>query len=151
MFIDSAVLGPVEVSPENIFYMPEGLYGFDKEGEYALITKQEDDVTLRWLQAVDSHVPCFVVFNPFEIIDGYAPILEPADLRGLNCNSAADLRFFVIAVVPEDIRKITVNLKSPIAVNKQDRRARQGILSNPEYPIKFPIFPQEQGGPYAGD
>jgi flagellar assembly factor FliW len=84
------------------------------------------------------------VFDPFEIIEGYDPIVENSDLRFLGCKDASDLRFFVIAVVPDDITKITVNLKSPIVVNKQDRRARQVILANSDYPIRFPIFPAEE-------
>lgn len=139
MLVDTAVFGPQEIESEYIFSMPDGLYGFDSSGEYALITKQDDDVTLMWYQAVDDTYPCFVVFNPFEIIDGYTPVVEASDLRALGCRGAGDLKFLVIAVVPEDISKITVNLKSPIAINPQKRVARQVILSNKEYPIKFPL------------
>lgn len=140
MLVDNAVLGSVEVAPENIFDLPDGLYGFDKKGEYALVTKQEDDITLMWLQAADARVPCFVVFNPFDIINGYTPILEHADLKFLECEKEEDLLYLVIAVVPDDIQKITVNLKSPVVVNKRNRRARQVILANKDYPIKFSLF-----------
>lgn len=143
MNINSAVFGPVEVDPQNIFHLPDGLYGFEEKGDFALITKQDEDITLMWLQAVDSNVPCFVVFDPFELIDGYDPIVENGDLKFLGCKSASDLRFFVIAVVPDDIAKITVNLKSPVVVNKHDRRARQVILANADYPIRFPLFPSD--------
>ena len=140
MHIHSAVLGPVEVENENIFHLADGLFGFEREGDYALVTKQDEDITLMWLQAVDSNVPCFVVFDPFEIIDNYTPVVEKADLRFLNCESVSDLRFLVIAVVPEDITQITVNLKSPVVVSKKDLNARQVILANRDYPIKFSLF-----------
>ncbi len=143
MLIETSVLGKVEVDPEQIFHLPDGLYGFDTKGDFALITKQEDDVTLMWLQAVDSLYPCFVVFNPFEIIEGYDPLVEHSDLLFLQCDSAYDLMFLVIAVVPDDVRHITVNLKSPIVINKKDKRARQVILANRDYPIKFALFDQE--------
>ena len=144
MLVNTGALGPVEVSPDHIFHLPEGLYGFEGKGDYALITKQDEDVTLRWFQSVDSTVPCFVVFDPFEMIDGYDPIVEPSDLNYLNSQDFSDLLFLVIAVVPEDIRGITVNLKSPIVINKRERLARQVILSNRDYPIQFPLFASEE-------
>lgn len=143
MYIDTAVLGSVDVDPGNIYHLPDGLYGFEGESDYALVTKQEDDVTLMWLQAVDAKVPCFVVFNPFEIIDGYEPVVERGDLHLLGCKDSSELTFLVIAVVPDDITKITVNLKSPVAINTRSNRARQVILANRDYPIRFPLFPQE--------
>ena len=143
MLINTAVMGQIDVDTEQIFHMPDGLYGFERESKYALITKQDEGVTLMWFQAVGENSPCFVVFNPFDIIDGYDPVLEASDLRFLGADDIDDLLFFVIAVVPEDISQITVNLKSPIAVNKNDRRARQVILANREYPIKFPLFGEE--------
>jgi len=145
MLINTAVLGRVEVDREDIFHLPDGLYGFDYFGNYALVKEKQDDVTLMWLQAVDANVPCFVVFDPFEIIDGFDPIVEHSDLKFLGCESAEDLLFLVIAVVPEDIKDITVNLKSPVVANRKNRRARQVILANRDYPVKFPLFQEEQG------
>ena len=144
MLINTAVLGEIDVSPENIFNLPDGIYGFERESDYALITKQDEDITLMWFQAVGADAPCFVVFNPFDIIEGYDPKLEDADLRRLGAASAGDLFFLVIAVVPEDISKITVNLKSPIVINRREKKARQVILTNPDYPIRHFIFEEGQ-------
>lgn len=144
MLINTAVFGPVEVTAEHVFRMPDGLFGFDGIHRYALITAQEDDVTLMWYQAVDTAAPCFVVFDPFQVVDGYRPELEPSDLRALGCRDAGELSYLVIAVVPEDVAKTTVNLKSPIVINNRDRVARQVILSNQDYPIKFPLVEEWQ-------
>lgn len=143
MLINTAVFGPLEVDAEYVFHMPDGLLGFDGIHRYALITKQDDDVTLMWFQAVDSNVPCFVVFNPDEIVNGYRPEVEASDLRALGCDHPGDLSYLVIAVVPEDITKTTVNLKSPIAINHREKIARQVILSNKDYPIKFPLVEEQ--------
>lgn len=144
MLINTAVLGPVEVEADSIFHLPDGLYGFEGRSEYALVTKEDDGVTLMWFQAVHGMVPCFVVFDPFELVDGYDPVVEASDLRFLDCQDASDLLFLAIAVVPDDIQGITVNLKSPIIINKKNKRARQVILANRDYPIKFPLFPEEE-------
>ncbi|MDR2932057.1 MAG: flagellar assembly protein FliW [Oscillospiraceae bacterium] len=146
MLINTAVFGEMDVKDENIFDMPNGLFGFDFSSKYALITKQEDDVTLMWYQAAESVMPCFVVFDPFEIINGYEPVLEKSDLKALNAKDISALRFLVIAVVPDDISKITVNLKSPIVINHKENIARQVILQNANYPIKFPLTDSPAAG-----
>jgi flagellar assembly factor FliW len=139
MLVNTAVFGEVEIPNEQIFTMPQGLYGFDDCKRFALVTKEEDDVTLMWFQSLDDVVPCFVVFNPYDIIDGYRPIMEAADLRALKPKKDDRLEYLVIAVVPEDISKITVNLKSPLVLNRRTGIARQVILANQEYPIKFSL------------
>ena len=109
---------------------------------YALVTKQEDDATLMWFQAAEQSVPCFVVFNPFEVVDDYRPQLEKSDLRALGGDPGA-LSYLVIAVVPDDITQTTVNLKSPIVLNRGERIARQVILANQNYPIQFLLVEEE--------
>ena len=142
MLIDTAVLGTIEVGEQDLFHLPNGLPGFEQVHQYALIGKEEDGVTLRWFQAVDGGVPCFAVFNPFEVVDGYHPKVEADDLRALRCNHSNELDYLVIAVVPKDITKTTVNLKSPIALNRRENLARQVILSNKDYPIRFSLVEQ---------
>ncbi len=144
MLVNSAVFGQVEVPESNIFSMPDGIFGFGPVGDFALVDKQDDDVTLMWFQPVKEIAPCFVVFNPYEIIEGYDPELEGFDMRALGCRKVSELEFLVIAVVPDDISKITVNLKSPIAINRKTKMARQVILTNKDYPIKFFLVEEQQ-------
>lgn len=138
MIVDTA-MGPFEVEKENIYRLPQGLLGFEQTNQYALLVQKEDDVSLKWFQAIDSaDGPCFVVFAPDEVVNGYDPVLEASDLRALGC-ALSDLDFLLIAVVPDDVSKTTVNLKSPIAINRRTNTAYQVILANPDYPIRFPL------------
>ena len=145
MRIDTIVFGPVEVPEDKIFHMSKGPLGFEDTTDYALVEKQDQDVVLRWFQAVDTTVPCFVVFNPFEIVNGYEPVVEPHDLRALECDGVDELDYLVIAVISEDISKSTVNLKSPIVINREKHTAGQVILRN-DYPIRFSLV-QSEGAP----
>lgn len=137
MLINSAVFGHLEVSPQDVYHVPDGMLGFEGVNEYALISKQQEDVTLRWFQAVDANVPCFIVFDPDEVIEGYSPQLDPSDLKALNCTSSSELSYLLIGVIPDDVSKATVNLKSPIALNTKTNMAKQVIASNKDYPIQF--------------
>lgn len=137
MRIHSAVFGEIDIDDSSVYDIPNGLFGFEGVSRYALVTRQDEDVTLMWLQSVEAQMPCFVVFDPFEVIDGYEPILETSDLKALKASSQAELRFLVIAVVPDDVSQTTVNLKSPVVLNAAQHTARQVILKNPDYPIRF--------------
>jgi len=143
MLVETAVLGKIDIDEGGVLHFPDGLYGFEGKGDYALITREDEDITLMWLQALDSPAPCFVVFNPAEIAEGYAPKLENTDLRQLEVGSEDELSFLAIAVVPEDISQISVNLKSPIAINSRIKKARQVILSGQDYPIKYYLFTED--------
>ena len=152
MLINTAVLGQVDVDEQNIYKMPEGLYGFEEEHKWALITQQDEGLTLMWLQAVGDDTPCFVVFDPFEIVQDYSPKLEEADLKQLGVKSEDQLSFLVIAVVPEDFSQISVNLKSPIALNPQTNDARQVILGGEQvWPIKYYLMGQDGNPPAQED
>ena len=46
----------------------------------------------------------------------------------------------VTVTVPSDLTKMTVNLKGPIVINAQTRRACQVIVEGDEYAVKYPIY-----------
>jgi flagellar assembly factor FliW len=50
------------------------------------------------------------------------------------------LRLLLIAIVPQNIKDITVNLKSPVVVNMGKRLAVQAILENSAYPVRYRLF-----------
>ena len=147
MLIDTAMLGQIDVDEGDIFHLPEGLYGFESESDYALITKQDEDFTLMWFQAVKAPAPCFVVFDPCDVVDDYTPKLDSSDLASLGATGEDQLSFLVIAVVPEDVSQISVNLKSPIALSRQNKTAKQVLLQNQDYPIKYYLFGQDGAAP----
>jgi flagellar assembly factor FliW len=53
----------------------------------------------------------------------------------------------VIATVPALIEDLSINIKSPVVLNPKTRKARQVILQNPDYPVKyFPFRPDGKAG-----
>lgn len=137
MQIDTEIFGRTAIEDSDIYTFSDGILGFEENKKYALIKKPGSGFDLMWLQAIENTLPCFTVFHPHDIINGYSPVVEAGDLKALNVSGAEELEFLLLAVIPSDIRYTTVNLKSPIAINKNDRTAKQVILLNNDYPIKF--------------
>lgn len=152
MLIETQYLGAVEVPQENIISFPDGIYGFEDTKSFALVPRGIRDDSPMFLQAVGDTSPSFVVFEPGEFVNDFNPRVPDSDLRELGVSSAQELVFFVIAVIPPDIRCATANYKSPVAINKETRVGRQVILENKNYPLRFPIFedalpqPEASGG-----
>jgi flagellar assembly factor FliW len=92
-----------------------------------------------WLQDADSVTPCFIVFKPRELFDNYTAAVSEEDIKALNLEADDELEFLAIAVIPEDYKKTTINLKSPIVINRNKKIAVQVILQQ-EYSLKFPIY-----------
>jgi flagellar assembly factor FliW len=140
MIVETAEFGYVKVAKEDIIYFPEGIYGLEDIKEYVFLQKNDLNVPIVWMQAVSNKHIRFVVFDPLFIVERYEPVITDEVLTKLGAESLSSLVFYVIAVVPKDIRDMTVNLKSPIVINPQTRKAYQVILENPAYQVRHLVF-----------
>ncbi|MPM27920.1 Flagellar assembly factor FliW [bioreactor metagenome] len=122
----------------------QGLLGFEEISQYTLQHKGDSPV---WELTASSGVsPRFVLFEAAAVADRYAPTLPKEALVILQAESEEELSFFAVAVVPDDISKTTVNLRSPIVMNIKAGLAAQIVLESTGYPMRHPVFPTEGGG-----
>ena len=82
----------------------------------------------------------FPVLEPELFEEGFQLKLSKADLMALEESQVEQLRTFCIITIPDDPSKMTANLKAPIVVNVQARRARQCVLQDNKLEIREPIF-----------
>ncbi|MDR0196922.1 MAG: flagellar assembly protein FliW [Oscillospiraceae bacterium] len=131
--------GEVEVSEDCLFTFPVGLFAFEETRHFALFSPLGEDIYPKWLQSTDALAPCFIVFDPF-IIDGQYEIkLERDEEALLKMRDDSKVRLLVIATVPEDYKKTTVNMKAPIVINTDEKLAAQIILPH-DYEFRLPIY-----------
>lgn len=150
MVIKTKELGFVEVAEKDIITFARPLYGFEDVTHFALLSdRSKPDNPFMWLQCADRPEPCFAVADPYVIFHDYAPRLSAEDERTLGLTSARFLRLVVIATVPREVRKLSVNLRCPIAINSEDNTAIQAILDNQDYPMKYCLF-EKRGDGHAG-
>ncbi|MEG0895161.1 MAG: flagellar assembly protein FliW [Oscillospiraceae bacterium] len=128
----------INISKNDILQFPDGIPGFENVKEYILIC-HDDENTIFTLQNANGNVPQFVVIDPFAFLNDYNPILL-ADFQ-----NAENLKYLVIAVVKENYKETTVNLKVPIVINADNNVAYQVILDNDDYSMKYPLFKEMEG------
>lgn len=131
--------GKQEIPLSEVITFPKGIIAFDELTEYALLSPLGDGKYPMWLQSVQKPGLCFIVFDPCELCSGYKPVISPEDMAVIDANENSDIRFLAIAVVPEDFHQATANLKSPLAVNADNKKAVQMIAAE-DYPLKFSIY-----------
>ena len=76
-------------------------------------------------------------------IENYNPVFPDGTKELLKADNYKELSIFVIAVIPEKVKDITVNLKSPIVINFEKKHGAQIILENREYSVKTRLFASE--------
>lgn len=139
MDINTQYFGTISCSEEELIYFPDGLFGFPNLKYYIPLAFQKDSDALICLQSTESKRVSFIIMNPFLLYADYAPALSPEDKKLLNCSDEDTVSYYVICVIHDSMDQSTVNLKSPIAVNTENRQARQIILDNPLYKFRHPI------------
>lgn len=123
----------------NIIHFKDGILGFEDIHEYLLY--HEDENNIIWsLQAVDSDVPSFIVIDPFTILPAYRPALSAQELSYFSDTDPSDLCFLAIAVLAPELTDSVANLKAPIVIDINTREAKQVILEDSDYPIRYRLF-----------
>ena len=139
MTVKTRDFGEQNVSDDKILKFPNGIFAFEEQHRFIMLSPLGENVFPAWLQSTDDENLCFIVFDPEQIASDYSVTADPESLAAVESESVDKLRYLVLAVVPEEYKNTTVNLKSPIIVNTEKMLAAQTIAAE-SYPIKFPIF-----------
>lgn len=141
--------GEVEYALEDIILFEEGLPGFRDATQFVLLADKPEDL-FHWLQSIDDEELAFVLMDVKQIKTDYQPRIDPEVMESLEDGSPnAELVCYNIAIVPEDLQEMRVNLKAPIIINKSSRKGKQVIASNEEYGIRHYIFKEIQELPIS--
>jgi len=134
--------GEIEIKDETIISFPAGILGFPNYTKYALIDVDENS-PLKWLQSVEEPSLNFVVTDPNLFRPDYSIDAWKKDLEDIQGTKAEDIIVLVLVTVPTDPSKMTANLKGPILINTSNNLAKQLIVDNPDYDIKYRLLPDE--------
>jgi len=142
MRLTTKIFGEVDIEEEKIIQFPSGIVGFPDLNKFALVHDEEkgSDAPIKWLQSLDEPAFAMPVMNPLLVKEDYNPMLEDELLSPIGGLGEDSTLVLVTLTVPKDIEKMSVNLKAPIIINADSRKATQVILDADEYEVKFPIY-----------
>lgn len=131
--------GEIEYTEDDIIRFEDGLYGFEASHDFLLIGSEEPELPFHWLQSVEDEKLVFVITDPFLFVEDYDFELDDLTVKQLNINTVDDIILYSTVIIPEKVEEITVNLKSPLVININDRKAKQVILDG-DYSYRYNIF-----------
>lgn len=141
MIIKTRDFGEEEISEDVIIDFPNGVYAFEENKRFVLLSPCGEDKYPMWLQSVDNPNLCFIVFDPKEFVPDYSVELDRETKELLEANGE-ELDLLCMAVVPDEYINTTLNLKSPIVINSTAKKGVQ-VIAAENYPLKFPAFKKE--------
>ncbi|MCL1826615.1 MAG: flagellar assembly protein FliW [Candidatus Cloacimonetes bacterium] len=142
MKVKTSNFGEIELNEDTFITFPTGILGFPNYKKYAIIDVDENS-PLKWLQSVEEPAISFVITDPSLFYPGYSVDAWKNDLADIEIDEATDAIVLIIVTVPTEPALMTGNLKGPILINAKTRLAKQLIIDNPDYDIKFRLLPDD--------
>ncbi len=133
MRLKTKYFGEIECKPEDELHFSEGLFGFEEEKAFFLLPFEGSEGSLLCFQSAVTPGLAFVAMNPFSLKPDYAPVLTARELKAMGVERSEELCFYALCVVRSPVGESTVNLRCPVAINDQTRRAMQVILEDGGY------------------
>lgn len=142
MTIETRVFGEVTIDSSKIIHFENGIIGFPELKDFALIHDADkgDNAGIRWMQSIEEPAFALPVMDPLVVCREYNPVVDDEVLKPIGDIDSGDLLVLVTVTVPKDISLISVNLKAPLVINVDERKACQIILDDNKYKVKFPIY-----------
>lgn len=140
MVIETRHFGEIEVGPEEVVHFPDGIPAFEENKKYVIIENPDKDIPFHWLQSIEEPSLAFVVINPFVFKQDYDFEIPQSVVNTLGIQSTEDVAIYSIVVIPEDIDKMTANLKAPVVINIKNNMGKQVFLEDDRYVTKHYIL-----------
>ena len=129
----------IQISEDTLLTFPEGVPGFERHRRFALI-QDPKLAPFSWLQSLHDPLVGFLVIAPGLLVQDYEFDISDPDVELLGLDDASQASVLSILVVPEDVRAMTANLQAPLIMNPRKRIAKQVILTDERFPLRYPVF-----------
>jgi flagellar assembly factor FliW len=144
LLINTRHFGEIDLEENKIIYFENGILGFEDLKRYTLLYDNEsgERPDISWLQSLEEAALAIPVVSPLLVKPDYNPEVEDELLKPLGELSEENTVVLVSVTVPEDIEKISANLRAPFIINSESRKGAQIIIENPQYEIKYRFYDQ---------
>ncbi|MGE5472844.1 MAG: flagellar assembly protein FliW [Ignavibacteriales bacterium] len=140
MILKTKHFGNVEINEEDIITFSKGIPGFEGSKKFVILHKIEDDNPFKWLQSVDDGNVAFVIINPQSFKEHYEVKIEQGVLDELETENLKDVLVYSIVTIPEEVSKMTANLRAPVLINAKKNKGMQLVLDDERYGVKHGIL-----------
>ncbi len=144
MNIATSRFGDIDVDESKIIDMRGGILGFEHLKKY-ILHMQDEKNPFWWFQSLDDGKIAFVVINPFITKADYKPVIDDNDTKLLGIENAEHVVLLAIVTILQNPFSVSVNLKAPIVVNTEKKIAKQVVLEDQTYPVRYYLTTSDSG------
>ena len=128
---------PASAAEGTPLSLMSGLLGFEEYHDFVLV--EEPDSPVVWLCSVEEPLLTFPTIEPFLVCPDYSFELSDAEVEALRLRTPADATVLVIVTLRSEPPGATANLMAPVVINRSEGLARQIVLSEGGYSLRYPI------------
>lgn len=142
MLVNTKHFGEINLDESKIIEFRDGILGFEEYTKYTLLYDDEsgERSDISWLQSLEEPSLAIPIISPFLIREDYNPVIEDELLKPLGDVSENNIVVLISITVPEDIEKISANLKAPFIINSDAKLGAQLIVENQDYEVKYCFY-----------
>lgn len=139
MKVETTRFGELTVEKKDILEFKEGILGFDQLTKF-FVVDPGDSTLILWLQSIENPQLAFPILEPKIYMPDYIVKLLPAELMSLQLDNVQNASIYTILTIPEDVTKMTANMKAPIVINNTNNLARQIVLQDNKLNVQFEMY-----------
>jgi flagellar assembly factor FliW len=139
MKLNTRFFGELEYDRGDVLHFSSGLLGFEDCKSFIPVENPNGGGVFKWLQSADVPELAFVVMNPFFAKADYEFDIPAGVVETLQLKRPEDAQVLAVVKIPDDLSKMTINLRAPIVINIANRRAAQVVLEDDRYSLKHPV------------
>ena len=144
MKVSTSRFGILDIPDNEIIQFSDGLYGFEKETEFALLPFNPNvESPMEWMQSLKSSHLAFVLTDPYLYLQDYKLKLSEEDKKLVQLEDEEPFLTRAIVTIPENYLEMTVNLIAPLIINKDKGVAKQFVLTSMDYDTRHYLLPEE--------
>ncbi|MDR2738564.1 MAG: flagellar assembly protein FliW [Treponema sp.] len=138
MKVATKAYGLIEVDERQRISFPLGLLGFEPIKEYILLDAERQP--FYWLQSLDVEQIAFILINPFLFRPDYELDINDEELQDIGLSGPEKALIFSVVTIPPGGNPMTANLQGPLIINRETRRGKQAVLTDPRWKTKHDII-----------
>ena len=142
MKVNTRLFGEIDIADDKIIEFPDGIIGFPDLTKFTLIYDKDEDQksrSLMYLQSMDEPQFAMPVVMPNDIFPDYNPTINDDLLEDIGDLTPTNTYVLVTITVPQDITKMTVNLKGPFVINTDTLKGVQ-LMVEDDVSVKEPGY-----------
>lgn len=131
MKVKTRNFGEIEIDKDKIIMFNEGVPGFEELHQFIFLDSQNQ--MFHYLQSIEDGNICFVILNPYEYKEDYAPIISGEYFEKLGGGEDKQFALYSIVCLREPIEESTVNLAGPVVIHIDNKLGIQVVTEEKIY------------------